>query len=361
MKIKIKIITLSLGILSLFFSCKKEENTSEIEPRSNKEIQSKILQDFTSVIAYPLYQTLENQMTVLYQACIALQQQADQTHLDAARSAWRNVRATWEKSEAFLFGPVSTNNIDPGSDTWPVDFNALDSLLNSPNAFTQVFMQSLGDELKGYHPAEYILWGQNGNKTAAQLQARELEYLIALTADLQIKTTLLRNAWDPAVNGNYSLEVIHAGTTQSLYPSQKAALEEIVNAMAGICDEVANGKIAEPFVASDPTLEESPFSQNSLIDFKNNISGVELVYYGRFVNDGDGLEDFLKKNNLTLHNKIVNQLNNALSAFNGITVPFGQAIVSQPTQVQHLIDRINELKSTLEDELIPFIQVTVTD
>lgn len=136
-------------------------------------------------------------------------------------------------------------------------------------------------------------------------------------------------------------------------------MEEIVNAMAGICDEVANGKIGETFTAADPTLEESPFSNNSLADFKNNIKGVEMVYYAQFNADGTGMDDFLKNNNLTLHNKIVNQLNNALAAFNGITVPFGQAITAQPTQVQNLIDKINDLKVTLEDELLPFIQTTV--
>ena len=345
----------------LLSGCKKDDDSSTTETRTNQQIQSDLLRDFSTVIAFPVYQQMENQMTAFYNACTALQQQTDQANLENARNAWKTVRGTWEKSESFLFGPVSTNNIDPSTDTWPVDYNALDSLLNTSNAFTQVFVQSLGDELKGYHPSEYLLWGSDGNKTAAQFTARELEYLIALSADLQIKATALRNSWDPAVNDNYSWEITNAGNNLSVYPSQKSGMEEIVNAMAGICDEVANGKIGEPFTAADPSLEESPFSNNSLADFKNNIMGVEMVYHAKFNSDGTGLEDFLKNNNLTLHNKIVNQLNNALTAFNGITVPFGRAITSQPTQVQNLIDRINELKTTLEDELLPFIQITVTE
>ncbi len=347
--------------LALLSSCKKDEVSEPAPLQSNREIQLEILHDFATDIAYPTYQTLENEMTSFYQACQALQTVPDQTKLEAARQAWKTVRATWEKSEAFLFGPVSTNNIDPSTDTWPVDYNALDSLLNTGNAFTQIFIQSLGDELKGYHPAEYLLWGQNGNKTAAQFSSRELEYLVALSTDLQIKATSLRNSWDPSVSSNYSWEIINAGNSQSIYPSQKAALEEIVNAMAAICDEVANGKIGEPFTAADPGLEESPFSQNSLIDFENNIRGVEMVYHAQFNNNGTGMEDFLRKNNLALHTKIANQLSNTFAAFNGVTDPFGTAITTQPAQLQHVIDRINELRTTLEDELLPFIQVTVTD
>ncbi len=341
--------------------CKKDDDTNQTDSRTNQEIQTDLLHDFADDIAFPVYQTMENQMTAFYNACLALEQNTDQSHLESAREAWKTVRGTWEKSEAFLFGPVSTNNIDPSTDTWPVDYNALDSLMNTSNAFTQVFLQSLGDELKGYHPSEYLLWGPNGNKTAAQFTARELEYLIALSSDLQLKATSLRNAWDPSVSDNYSWEITNAGHTLSIYPSQKSAMEEIINAMAGICDEVANGKIGEPFTAADPSLEESPFSNNSLADFKNNIKGVEMVYYAQFNADGTGMDDFLKNNNLTLHNKIVNQLNNALTAFNGITVPFGQAITTQPTQVQNLIDKINDLKTTLEEDLLPFIQTTVTE
>lgn len=345
---------------TILSSCKKDENDSNASV-SNESLQTSMLTDFSYEIALPLYQDMENQMTSFYSACLALQNTTDQSNLDAARLAWKQVRSTWEKSESFLFGPVSTNNIDPSTDTWPVDFNALDSLLNTSNAFTQTYINNLGDELKGYHPAEYLLWGQNSNKTANQFTTRELEFLTALSADLQLKATSLRNSWDPSVNGNYSWEIKNAGNPQSIYPSQKAAFEEIINAMAGICDEVANGKIAEPFNNNNPSLEESPFSKNSINDFQNNIRGVELVYYANYNSNKTGLDDFLKANNLTLHNKITNQITNALNSFNAVTDPFGQAISTQPAQVQNVIDQINQLKTTLEDELLPFIQQTVNE
>ena len=52
--------------------------------------------------------------------------------------------------------------------------------------------------------------------------------------------------------------------------------------MAGICKEVGeqdvNGKMYNPYITQDSSLAESPYSGNSLIDFKNNIKSV-FEYY----------------------------------------------------------------------------------
>jgi uncharacterized iron-regulated protein len=131
----------------------------------------------------------------------------------------------------------------------------------------------------------------------------------------------------------------------------------MVNAMAGICDEVANGKIGEVYAAQDPSLEESPFSQNSITDFTNNIKGVQNVYLGKFSADGKGLEDVVRAYNLQLDSNIKLKLSTAIEALGKVTVPFGTAISTQKTQVQNAIEAIQALKTTLEDELLPFIQM----
>lgn len=326
---------------------------------TNEQLESAILSDFSSHVARANYNELEQLLDQLHTDALALQQTTDATNLTAARSAWRTARAAWEKSEAFLFGPVSTENIDPSTDTWPVDYLSLDSLLSSTLDFTPANIHALGDELKGYHPAEYLLWGTNGDKQAGQFTTRELEFLVALTADLKDKGTALRSSWDASQSGNYGEVFSSAGSGSTVYASRRAAFEELVNGITGICDEVANGKIAEPFLAQDPSLEESPYSNNSLIDFTNNMIGVRNVYRGDFNADGKGLQDYLQANNLSLHNTITAQIDQAIASLNAITVPFGEAIISQPTQVQLAIDQINTLKTTLEDQLLPYLQQNI--
>lgn len=344
----------------IFMACKKNEEPDKIDIYQAKSaLQAQILNDISSNVYFPTYHEMETKMNALNNACVTFGANVNNDNLSQARIAWKEVRSVWEKSEAFLFGPVSTNNIDPSTDTWPVDYNSLDSLLNSGVSFTPGLMASLGDELKGYHPLEYLLWGSDGNKDASSFTAREIEYMKALASDLLEKSISLRQSWDPVLSGNYFNQVINPGKNGSVYPSHKAIFEEIVVAMGSICDEVANGKINEPFINADPTLEESPFSQNSLLDFKNNMIGVSNVYYGKFTNDGFGIHSFLERHNLTLHGKISGQIENAIKSFDGITLPFGQAITQQPAQVQNTIDQINLLKTTLENELLPFMQMQI--
>lgn len=344
-------------LLLLLFSigCKKEDSTEN--DRSMEEVGQFVLTHFADRIALQTYSDMNEQMNELRIACNDFQTASTEANLEKARKAWKDVRSIWEQSEAFLFGPVSTENIDPGMDTWPVDFHSMDSLLQTSNTFDQAYLNILGDELKGFHPTEYLLWGENGNKSAAAFTQREKEYLAALAEDLRMKASSLYSFWQPATPGNYHDHMTKAGTSASVYASQKAAFEEMVLSMAGICEEVANGKLLEPFAAQDPSLEESPFSGNSLTDFRNNIQGVKNIYEGKYKVDGYGIEDLVKKNNLSLNASIHAKLNNALFSFNLITDPFGTAIITQRSQIQQSIDAINELKKVLEEDLLNYIRI----
>ena len=53
------------------------------------------------------------------------------TLMTQADASWRLMRKYWEQSEAFLYGPASVHNIDPHIDSWPLDFNAMNALLNN--------------------------------------------------------------------------------------------------------------------------------------------------------------------------------------------------------------------------------------
>ena len=82
-----------------------------------------------------------------------------------ADASWRLMRKYWEQSEAFLYGPASAHNIDPHIDSWPLDFNAMNALLNDEARMAQIEEEGgayvgdkLGYALKGFHAAEYLLF-----------------------------------------------------------------------------------------------------------------------------------------------------------------------------------------------------------
>jgi len=347
-----QLIAASILVLTLV-SCNKDDNNDDHVAAVTDQ---QVMNEFANTVAYGAYKELSTATQNMHQDIIAFQTNPTAAGLTTCQADWKAVRKTWEQTEAFLFGPAATENIDPRIDTWPVNFVDLETIISSTDVLDETYINALDDALKGFHPAEYLLFGLNGTKTYQDFTPRELEFLTALTLNLKNLTGQLSQGWNPAVSNSFYHDFTTAGNGSTVFPSKQSAFEEMVNAMSGICDEVANGKMGEPFVAQDPSLEESPYSKNSITDFTNNIKGVQNVYLGKFNADGYGLEDMVRTHHLALDTEIKQKIANAISSLNAVTDPFGEAIISQPTQVQNAIDAINALQAIIDDELLPFVQ-----
>lgn len=348
------ILTLASAVLLNFTACKKSKKTEEIiTPEDQSGLKKDILSDMASNVIYATYSDMAAKSTILHTSLITFSTSPTTANLSLAQQAWKDVRSGWEQGEGFLFGPVSVDNIDPRIDTWPIDFARLDSVLASSASFNSSYINGLEESLKGFHPIEYFLFGKHTN--ASQFTTREKELMIALADNVKTLCNDAKAAWDPATSNNYMSTFVNAGNN-SIYATQRSAYEEVVDAMAGICDEVANGKIAEPFINGNPALEESPFAQNSIVDFTNNIKSVQNMYLGKYITDGKGLEDLIKGNNIAMDGAVKTKLASALTALGNVTVPFGDAITQQPTQVQNCINAINDLKTYLEGTVKPYVQ-----
>jgi putative iron-regulated protein len=317
------------------------------------KLKTDILADAANTVIVPSYTDLSAKAGQLLTAVQAMNTTTNDANLTACRDLWKSMRQTWEQSEAWLIGPVEADDIDPRIDTWPVDFNDLDVILNGTDELNEAYVNGLEESLKGFHPIEYILWGEDGIKTAAQFTARQKEFLLALTQNLNTLCGNVKASW----TGGYANKFATAGVSGNTdYPTTKSAYEALVDGMAGICDEVANGKMKDPFEAQDPLQEESPFAKNSIIDFTNNIKGIMAIYQGKFTADGKGVEDLVRNYNLSLDNEIKDKYNAAVGSLQAITLPFGSAILNQQTQVTTAMAKINELAEELETKLKPFVQ-----
>lgn len=354
-----KIIFPALLATAIFAGCSKSDSTDTTAEYNTAKDAG--ITDFVNKVAIPGYAELKAKGDVLNNTITALNATPTEANLLAAKNAWRDMRSTWEKCEGYLFGPVEDDSYDPETDTWPVDYVAMDALLadNSHN-LSVADINTLPLSLKGYHPIEYILWGQNGSRTAASLTARQKLYMVSLSSHLQSKATALYNSWI-ATGGNYSASVLNAGKGSTLFPKKQDLYIAIATGLSDICGEVGDGKMKEPYDLQDPNKVESPFSGNSVTDFQNNIIGAFNVYRGRFNDDGAGLEDLVRLRNSALDAEIQAKFNAAISSFGTITVPYGQAIISQRSQCQNVMNAINDLANTIDNKLQPFILQNITD
>jgi putative iron-regulated protein len=357
-----KKIILPAFLLSVFLlnGCKKDEDDSTT-PEDSMVTTQQVLDDFAHILANPNYIEIASRANTLNTAVQTFNTTPTDNNLIVARQAWKDLRQSWEQCEAFLFGPVEDFNYDPMMDTWPVNQVDLDSLLASSNNLALADINNLPESLKGFHPIEYIIFGVAGTKLAADITSREKQYLLSLTQSLANTTTDLRNSWDVSQSGNFTTELVTAGSGSVRFNTRKDALIAIVTAMAGICDEVANGKMEDPLAAQDSTLEESQFAHNSTSDFQNNMMGVLNVYLGKFSGDGHGLNELVAAKNLSLDNTLQSQMNAAVNSFNAINPNYGAAIYTEQVQIHAAQDAINALKNTLENDLMNFIQTTIND
>lgn len=320
--------------------------------------------DFTTILAgysgnvvVPTYAAMDANGAVLLAAVAALAEEPTQANIDAACEAWVATRAPWERSEAFLFGPAAFRSLDPSLDTWPLDHQQLQDVMNSDFELTADFVaEGLGPALRGFHTVEFLLFSEGEARDIATVGERELEYLVAATTVLAGDAHLLHVSWtggtiDDEAISSYKAEFDGAGSSGSRYNTQVQAAQEIIEGMIAICDEVANGKIADPYDEQDTSLVESQFSFNSLVDFHNNLVSVENAYLGVYNNMPEnpvGITDYVAEMDADLDARVKSELTAAKAAIQNIPEPFRNNLNAN-TQIEAAQTAINTLITTLND------------
>ena len=301
----------------------------------------------------------------------------------SAGTTWRAMRKYWEQSEAFLYGPAAGHTIDPHIDSWPLDFNAMNSLLHNEAQMKQIEEEGgayvgdkLGYALKGFHAAEYLLFESveqggraigTGKMHAANLTGPEAVYLLGIVEDLAQQSILLEYAWAGKVSDakmklledgevdlfedNYGAQMINAGKLGSTYVTYQAAAEEIIAGCVDIAGEVADVKMGNPYSAKDPDYLESPYSCTSIIDFADNIRSIQHAYCGAQAGDYS-ISNYVYRQDAELDAKVRTAIEEAITAIEAI-VDFEH----NPTdaKVGAAIDIVKELEEVLDDEVLALL------
>lgn len=318
------------------------------------EKQAKILEQYVNHTIAPTYTNLANYSEQLVTELQAFRNSRSQSDLNKACETFLSARAWWEKSEAFLFGAASDFGIDPHIDSWPLDEDAFNNLMNSPNMIAAlggedgdvVAGEQLGNSLLGFHGIEYILFRNGQVRSASEITDMQITYAVAVAGDLRNRCFQLEVSWigddaaashrrkveelelNSTVNGgnfSYGQNLKKAGTAGSTYISTVQGLMAIVDGCKTIADEVGTSKIGKPYYGEDVHYIESPYSQKSIEDFFDNITSIEHAYYGGI--EGSQSEDlslhgYMKKINADLDARVIEAINNAKAKINAMPRPF---------------------------------------
>jgi uncharacterized iron-regulated protein len=287
--------------LETFF---KQVSTLISEESPNDTQCGAILTTYVDDVVVPTYRSLAEAALGMRTANEALKTNASAANIQAAADAWMVARIYWEKSEAFLFGPVGEDafNIDAHIDSWPLERNEIDRVLaEDATGLTAESAWNYDAEVIGFHTTEYLLF-RDGH-ARSNLTPAEVKYLTAATDALIWDCALAYVAWagEGNVAGNISsvfrenADVVALWNDRSNYKDFAdklknatgkyegrftEALTEISDGAADIAGEVGATKIESPFVHHLVEEVESWYSWHSLDDYKNNIISIKNAYYG---------------------------------------------------------------------------------
>lgn len=428
-KIQKFVMAFLLGAMTLGFSACSDDNggdekfelpeigkaTTTINS-SDKDME-KVTKNYVQNVVYPTYQALAANARTLYSASQTLYKAAEagtmtQSHIDAACEAFKDTRREWERSEAFLFGSASDNELDPHIDSWPLDRKELKNALNSqtliagfkgddPAKFVSENNTKFQSVL-GFHGMEFVLFRNGKNRTAEALKANdteedmtsvkgidELAFLQAVAADVKNITALLEFTWMGSAASNETKSVLSnasyvftslrynglaangtmcygqfllSPSATTGYNSWQGTIRQIfVGGCSNICAEVADQKLGQAYrtATGSGSAEdsrdyiESPYSHRSFIDYQDNIYSIKNTLYGtRDVNATAPAEhsllNLLKAMNYSGLNDLTAALNKAIQSLE-TAKNSGKSFVEAPG-AQHVKDCIDAV-SALDEEL----------
>ncbi|MDE7349895.1 MAG: peptidase M75 [Muribaculaceae bacterium] len=124
-----------------------------------------IVDNYVDAVVVPTYRSLKEKNEALYQTVLKFKNSPSDANFATACNAWLEAREPWEKSEAFLFGPVDALGLDPNMDSWPLDQDNIVQILNSGNYDNLDWSDGDDDDtieavqsVRGFHTLEFLLF-----------------------------------------------------------------------------------------------------------------------------------------------------------------------------------------------------------
>jgi hypothetical protein len=320
----------------------------------------KVLETLVSNVIVPTYTKLADETEALESTLNGLTVNTiTQAQINSACDDFKQARKYWEQSEAFLMGAASDFDVDPTIDSWPLNRTLLLSYFN--NGMNEEMLEDA--TILGFHALEFILFrdGQprkftelQGNDTYKNFEnvsgAKELAYAQTICKLLKERCFQLQCAWDGGSNNSrlsvvkaagldyqtekglsYADNLIKAGVSgsNSTFTSLKSAIAQVLSNDEGSCvaiaNEVGTAKIANPFSAGDVSYVESPYSYNSITDFRDNIRSIRNVWLGstdKTANDYSFHTFFASVKSEAVNKKVENGYVAAIEAISNMPSPF---------------------------------------
>ena len=321
---------------------------------ANDSINS-LASSYANLVSY-YYNEVSLSTQEMHNAIIKFVQAPDNNSLTNAKNKWIAARSIYGITEAFRFygGPIDGVNKygEEGPEglinAWPLNEAYIDYVKGSSNAgiinnlsleinndtiIAANMSEDDADVSTGWHAIEFLLWGQDFSLETAgireasdylptnEINIRRRAYLVATSALLLEHINWLSTEW------------IENGEGRKAFLNKNDPGGAILTGIATLAGfELSSERIATALDSGDPEDEHSCFSDQTHNDVKANFNGIINVYLGKGLNGesfSPSISEFVAKNNLKLHENILEIINETNISINNITVPFDK-MLSEP-------------------------------
>lgn len=344
---------LMMALTATMAGCSPDDGP-ETSTGPSPEVQA-VLDHVGDDVIVATYADFDREAAALASACRRLDAAPSDSLLAAARVRWHAARIPWEQAEAFTFGPVTFANLDLALDSWPLNTVDIDATLAGTDAITPESVAALDPTTRGFHAAEYLLWGEDGHRHAADMTLRERDYLVAVAEIMARDAARVHAVWS-GTNGYAALLQTAGEPGNTAYASTDDAVYELLMGVLFITEEVAAEKIQVTLQSGTDRFAESRYSRSSKADIENNLQSVSNMYEGTFGDQqGPGLSRLVAARDPALDARFRAELASARAAVAAIPGPLEDAVTEAPEAVLAAQKSAEQVLHTLEDDLIPSV------
>jgi predicted lipoprotein len=327
-----------------------------------------VLEYVTEQVILPEHQDFVTQASALVVAAQALSDKPSAKSLAAAQAAWRKTRKAWRTLDAVRIGPDLNDDLTAPIDGSPVDAPGIEAIVTGTGAVDDNAVANAGNKKKGFLGLEYLIFPDPSAVAGTPAPAladddaapRRRTFAVSMADEIKSYALSADNAWEPS-GGNFAQQVELAGAGSTTYPTQRAAVDDLVGGgAAGALELIVGVRLALPLGrknggAPDPTQDPTSRSDSAVADMEATLAGVAALYTGQGFSSVIGT-------GTPLDTTVSAELDQSEQALEAIPAPFSAAlVVADPAQntVQLAYTALDALKQTWNTDVSSALGATV--
>jgi predicted lipoprotein len=323
-----------------------------------------VLVALVDVVVLPSLAEVATRAEAMTVALDALATQPSEASLQGARAAWSEARGAFRRTLAFGIGPSDDILVTGGILDEPTNPEKLDTLLQAQPPVDLTAVRSAPASARGFLAIEALLFDPalSGEQLLARFSTDPLAEgykatLKALGADLRDKLLAVVTGWEQ----DFARQVRSAGSGSSVFRAQRDAFDALLNRSLSVSDRALDVlRKSAGITTDDPLTPVADRSDRTLDDLRDDLRGIENLYTcSRDGKSGPSVASVVAEVNRGADEGMKAALAGALAALAGFQGPLRGAAASHQVEVDELLARLRQVKTTMATQVFNALGVSV--